>query len=174
MSVTIIRQADIRRCPHVIFNPTHYRADGTCRCNDPTHTEMKTWGYKWDDVFEVWGQPGRRSRLADFTRALDLDHPSDSCRSNYCDIDAARRQGFIYVAAHLLCGATETPWLDRVIEHHGWPHTHGRNRGLPLGWSKWSRWFIDNTIQCPRCKSFVFTDVPHTSCGNCNASLTVE
>mgnify|MGYP000906895109 FL=1 len=168
MSVTIIRQADIRRCPHVIFNPTHYRADGTCRCNDPTHTEMKTWGYKWDDVFEVWGQPGRRSRLADFTRALDLDHPSDSCRSNYCDICAARCQGFIYVSVFLLPAATETPTLDRVIDALDMPRNPD---GRPRGWARWTRWFRNNTIKCPSCESFVFTDVPHTSCGNCLTPL---
>jgi hypothetical protein len=47
-----IRQADIRACPHVIMMPEHYRDDGSCRCNDPEHTEMAEWGYAWDG--EAW------------------------------------------------------------------------------------------------------------------------
>lgn len=42
-------QSAISACPHVIFDPTHYRADGSCRCNDKDHKEMNTWGYKWED-----------------------------------------------------------------------------------------------------------------------------
>lgn len=45
--VRIIKQSDITRCPHVIMVPEHYRADGTCRCNDREHKEMREWGYRW-------------------------------------------------------------------------------------------------------------------------------
>lgn len=48
-AVREIKHADIGRCPHVIFNPDHYRADGSCRCNDESHTEMADWGYVWRD-----------------------------------------------------------------------------------------------------------------------------
>ena len=51
--VTLMRVADIRKCPHVIIMPEHYRADGTCRCNDPEHVEMRAWGYKWRNG--TWG-----------------------------------------------------------------------------------------------------------------------
>jgi hypothetical protein len=47
-----IRQSDIGRCPHLILLPDHYRADGSCRCDDADHTEMGDWGYKWDG--ESW------------------------------------------------------------------------------------------------------------------------
>ncbi len=47
-------QADISACPYVIFTPQHYRADGTCRCDDPTHSEMKKWGYSWNDADGRW------------------------------------------------------------------------------------------------------------------------
>lgn len=40
---------EMRKCPHIIIMPVHYRMDGTCRCNDPTHTEMRVWGYEWKD-----------------------------------------------------------------------------------------------------------------------------
>jgi hypothetical protein len=42
-----IAQKAIRKCPHVILMPDHYRPDGSCRCTDHTHLEMKDWGYRW-------------------------------------------------------------------------------------------------------------------------------
>jgi hypothetical protein len=45
-------QAMIQACPHYIFAPEHYRADGTCRCNDPSHREMSEWGYTWNG--SIW------------------------------------------------------------------------------------------------------------------------
>lgn len=49
-----ISQADIKKCPHVIFMPEHYRADGTCKCNDPNETVMRDWGYQWSDTTKRW------------------------------------------------------------------------------------------------------------------------
>lgn len=46
-NVRLIKQSDIAKCPHFIMVPEHYREDGTCRCNDSTHTEMAEWGYVW-------------------------------------------------------------------------------------------------------------------------------
>jgi hypothetical protein len=46
----VMSHSMIRACPHVIMVPSHYRADGTCRCDDPTHTEMAEWEYKWNGV----------------------------------------------------------------------------------------------------------------------------
>ena len=43
-----IRQDSVRACPWIIFDPKHYRTNGTCRCDDPEHSEMKEWGYVWD------------------------------------------------------------------------------------------------------------------------------
>ena len=48
-NVREISQSDIGRCPHVILMATHYRDDGTCRCDDESHTEMKGWGYRWKE-----------------------------------------------------------------------------------------------------------------------------
>jgi hypothetical protein len=44
-----IDQKDVQKCPHVILMAEHYRTDGSCRCDDPTHTIMIEWGYVWDD-----------------------------------------------------------------------------------------------------------------------------
>ena len=46
--VRSIKQASMLKCPHFIMVPEHYRADESCRCNDPDHTEMADWGYVWD------------------------------------------------------------------------------------------------------------------------------
>lgn len=46
-NVRLLRQSDMLACPHFIMVPEHYRADGSCRCDDPGHKEMRTWGYRW-------------------------------------------------------------------------------------------------------------------------------
>jgi len=35
MEIKIISVKDIMRCPMAIFLPSHYRANGTCRCDEP-------------------------------------------------------------------------------------------------------------------------------------------
>lgn len=50
----VIQMADIRKCPAFIMVPEHYREDGSCRCNDPDHTEMSEWGYIWNDLEGHW------------------------------------------------------------------------------------------------------------------------
>lgn len=46
--ITLLRHADIMKCPHAIIMSEHYNADGSCKCNDPNATVMAEWGYKWD------------------------------------------------------------------------------------------------------------------------------
>lgn len=43
-----------RRCPHHILVGSHYRDDGSCRCNDITATEMTKWGYTWSATAQLW------------------------------------------------------------------------------------------------------------------------
>lgn len=52
--VRIINQSDILACPHIILIADHYRADGSCRCNDPDYPEMTEWGYTWDQESKTW------------------------------------------------------------------------------------------------------------------------
>ena len=49
-----INQSDLTKCPHYILMPEHYRQDGSCRCNDKTHTEMREWGYRWNNKINRW------------------------------------------------------------------------------------------------------------------------
>jgi hypothetical protein len=51
-----IKQSDIGKCPHFIMVPEHYRADGSCRCDDPT-SNMAEWGYVWSDETKRWESP---------------------------------------------------------------------------------------------------------------------
>ena len=53
-NVREIKQSDMLKCPHVIMVAEHYRADGTCRCNDPEHKEMRAWGYRWSKKRQSW------------------------------------------------------------------------------------------------------------------------
>lgn len=45
--VRVMRQSDFLRCPHTIMLPEHYRADGTCKCDDENEN-MAAWGYTWN------------------------------------------------------------------------------------------------------------------------------
>lgn len=49
-----IPQSAIQACPHCILDADHYRADNTCRCDDPHHEEMWHWGYTWNPDKERW------------------------------------------------------------------------------------------------------------------------
>lgn len=44
----VLNKKDIQRCPWYIMDPVHYRADGSCRCNDPVEQArlIKHCGYK--------------------------------------------------------------------------------------------------------------------------------
>ena len=55
MHVTVIKQSDLLKCPHVIFDARTLSQDGSCRCNDPEHIVMIEWGYSWDG--EKWEAP---------------------------------------------------------------------------------------------------------------------
>jgi hypothetical protein len=44
-------------CPLGILAPQHFREDGTCRCDDPKHVEMKRWGWVWNERQGRWEAP---------------------------------------------------------------------------------------------------------------------
>lgn len=53
--VTIMRQSDIRRCKFAILVPSHYRPDGTCRCDNAAHRAMMVakWKYSPEDFEDI-------------------------------------------------------------------------------------------------------------------------
>jgi hypothetical protein len=52
--LTILNQDMFKTCPFRIMMPEHYRADGTCKCNEREHAIMEEWGYKWDANEHKW------------------------------------------------------------------------------------------------------------------------
>lgn len=46
-----IRQSDVMRCPFCILDPSHYREDGSCKCDDPEERKrmIREWGYSEED-----------------------------------------------------------------------------------------------------------------------------
>ena len=48
LHVQILKESDRQRCPLAIPRVAHYRADGTCRCDDASHLEMIGWGFAWN------------------------------------------------------------------------------------------------------------------------------
>lgn len=105
-----------------------------------------------------------------YTAIAEHDHPK--CTNNTCDIDAAIRNGYVHVAAHLLGGATETPSVDAVNERYAdYPPAKkffNRKSKVPIGWDAWAKWFKRHARQCDNCESFVFDDLGNDHlCGNC-------
>ena len=47
-------EIDPQKCPHFIFVGDHYRADGSCKCDNPNETIMASWGYVWSDKTKQW------------------------------------------------------------------------------------------------------------------------
>ena len=52
--IRTLSQSTMLKCPHCIMVPDHYRADNSCRCDDPDHIEMKEWEYVWNDKTRRW------------------------------------------------------------------------------------------------------------------------
>ena len=46
-TVREIKQSDMLACPHCIIVAEHYRADGSCKCDDPVEQArmIREWGY---------------------------------------------------------------------------------------------------------------------------------
>lgn len=56
-TVRVLPLEAVMRCPHVILLPSHYREDGSCRCNEPDYPEMQKAGYIWDPETKQWESP---------------------------------------------------------------------------------------------------------------------
>ena len=53
-NVRTLPQSKIAACPHFIFAIEHYRADGSCKCDDPAENVMAEWGYTWSPALGRW------------------------------------------------------------------------------------------------------------------------
>lgn len=54
-NVREIKQSDLAKCPFVIFNADHYRADGSCKCDDAAERArmIREWGYRKKDFKDI-------------------------------------------------------------------------------------------------------------------------
>lgn len=54
-NVKHINQQVFASCPFTIFDLSHYRTDGTCKCNDKTERAkmIKEWGYSKKDFKNI-------------------------------------------------------------------------------------------------------------------------
>jgi hypothetical protein len=54
-TVRVMKQSDMRKCMFAIMLPSHYREDGSCKCDDPNErlTMISEWGYSPDDFADV-------------------------------------------------------------------------------------------------------------------------
>ena len=54
-SVFTMKQSDLRNCKFSILAADHYRADGSCKCDDASHRSMMIamWGYSREDFADV-------------------------------------------------------------------------------------------------------------------------
>lgn len=111
----------------------------------------------------------------DIARALDEEYPtSDGGFGNTDDIAHARAQGFVFSAAHILLGATETPLLDAVVSCYK-QVMYPAGASWPGDWEAWTDWFRTHSACCPSCNAYVIlTNVhDHETCGNCLRSDVV-
>ena len=55
INVRMMKQSTFANCPFYIFDPSHYREDGSCKCDDPEVQKelIKYAGYKKSDFKKV-------------------------------------------------------------------------------------------------------------------------
>ena len=54
LKTATIRTINPEVCPHLVMWPSHFRDDGTCKCDDPKEVIMRSWGYKWNPKKGRW------------------------------------------------------------------------------------------------------------------------
>lgn len=104
---------------------------------------------------------------ADVARAVEREH---DCEDSHCDIAAALKADCPLSAAHLLAGATETPFLDAVQAAHRFNRTAeplGPDH-LPADWAEWVEYHKEHGVRCA-CGSYEYEG--GDTCGNCLAKL---
>lgn len=131
------------------------------------------------DRYGIWKcdhhMPITTSFRNDLADAVNEDHPSAICQDNTCDITHALDNGYVYIAAALLTGATEVPHIDVVKRAHMFNHTLDIDPRVSMyngpEWDDWINFFEEHTVECPGCGACCWddnSDGSHaTSCDNC-------
>ena len=98
-------------------------------------------------------------------RAVHMDHPCEDYAG--CDIGRARAEGYTYVAAHLLMGATETPTINTLMElfpgafepllrRPAYLVVNPTDAGWPAGWPEWVTFHRTYGHKCPACEGYMY------------------
>lgn len=105
----------------------------------------------------------------DVAAAVGLEHPCDDTTA--CDIAVALENGYPLTAGYLLSGATETPLLDAVYQHHDANPHDASEIEAPT----WSAYFRAHTRCCESCSGHTFGDDRWriAQCGHCHGAMTV-
>lgn len=53
--IGVLKQEHIKNCPYVIFDYTHYRKDGSCKCSNAKEREMmiREWEYTLEHFKDI-------------------------------------------------------------------------------------------------------------------------
>lgn len=114
---------------------------------------------------EIYSLTVCSSARLDIAEAVAVEH---DCEANYCDICYALGNGYAFVAAHLLQGATETPLLDTVCAFYGNPQAQ-----TPVPeWDDWYAYFKEVARECS-CGNYVL-EPNDDYCDNCYGKLPTE
>lgn len=120
----------------------------------------------------ILGTDITRDFRADIAEAIYSDHP---CEDSCCDVAVAREEGFTYVAAHSLMGATECPKLEAVIAAHRFnrtlPAAFGSHMYDNADWEGWKAFHDEHGRECGSCGTFNYDD-DDEQCGNCLAPMS--
>ena len=121
----------------------------------------------------ILGTTITRNFRTDLHDAVFADHPCEY--DNHCDIGEALKEGYVYVAAHSLMGATdELPHVYRVIDAHRFNRTLPDDFGTDMydnaDWEGWKAHFDKEARECPGCGAWCFAE-PGDNCSNCLAIL---
>lgn len=127
-------------------------------------TDLINGGYWLDRV----DNGDSRSIEAALSRAVNKDHPCTDWAG--CDIARARAEGFTYVAAWLLIGATECPTMGTLMElFPGAINLYPE----PAGFKEWLAFHRKYGVKCDECGGYTYghdTWIPEV-CSGCLAAL---
>lgn len=114
----VIKRSDIGACPHTIMVPSHYRDNGSCKCDDPDEVAMmiREWGYTAAD-FEKGGQPTlseRREALRQRDLAAIGERISEAVNGARYATNAEMRA----IDIKAIVGAVEAHAVEFQYEYH--------------------------------------------------------
>jgi hypothetical protein len=92
--------------------------------------------------------------------AVETDHGCADLAG--CDIARSLHEGFVFTAAWLLIGATETPTIGAVLARYPDVKLHP----FPSDFEEWKAWHDEHKVVCPHCEHIMYdAGGPCSNCG---------